>query len=177
MKTIALFIVLIAASFVTKAQDPFFDQQFRGFQIYFETLPVPNQAGQISVLYPACRIPYSENFPEFPTETQITGQLITVTYAFRIPNPILSCFSGRVERYPLPVLQQGAYQLKVNARLIDRFLGPLPRIVETRTLAQINFQVETPLVTQVPNLTPAGFALMSLMMLGVGAYLTGRRAT
>ena len=175
MKTIALFIVLIAASFVTKAQDPFFDQQFRGFQIYFETAPVANQTGQISVMFPACRRPYFPSNPEFPTETQITGQLITVTYAFWIPNTPF-CVNGLVEHYSLPILQPGAYQLKVNARLISPAVSGVPaRIVETRTLAQVNFVAEVQLVTQVPSLTPAAFALLSLMMLGVGAYVTGRR--
>ena len=176
MKTIALFIALLTASYSAKAQDPTFDQQFRGFQIFFETTPVPGQTGQISVRYSACTVPYSQNYPEFPTETQIVGQLITVTYAFWIPNGPF-CSSVRVERYSLLILQPGAYQLKVNARLIEPgFPGVPARIVETRALAQINFVSEVQLVTQVPSLTPAAFALLSLMMLGVGAYVTGRRA-
>ena len=175
MKHIALLIVLLAATWAARAQDHFLDPQFRGFEVFFEAVPQPNQVGQISVLYPACRRPFTEESNElFPTETQLVGSEITLTYGFfRLNAP--TCFSGYVKRYDLPILQPGNYRIRVNARLISLPSSVPSQIIETRTMAQINFQVGEPLATQVPNLTPVGFALMSLMMLGVGAFFSGRR--
>lgn len=174
MKNLIFLISLLFAPIPVYSQNPFFDQQFIGFRVYFESVPQPSQIGQISIMFPACRRPFSENFSEFPTEVQRVGSEVTLTYSFWVPN-LPSCFSGDVQRYSLPQLLQGQYQLKVRARLIDYGLTTPPRVAEIRTMAQINFQVGEPLATQVPNLTPVGFALMILMMLGVGVFVSGRR--
>ena len=178
MKRMLFLLLTIILSLAVNAQNPRFDQQFRDFRFYFENTPQSNQAGSLAVGYPGCRIPYSDSFPtgSFPTLVEVNGDQINLTYSFWIPNSP-GCLSGLVKNYPLPALANGSYRLQVFASLIEHSFSEPPRIVETRTMAQINFQVGEPLVTQVPNLTPVGFALMSLMMLGVGAYVSGRRSS
>jgi hypothetical protein len=75
----------------------------------------------------------------------------------------------------LPTLQQGPYRLTIRARLISGASSVPDSIVETRTMAQLNFVVGEPLAAQVPLLSPIGMALSCLMMVGVGAYVSGRR--
>jgi hypothetical protein len=176
MKTIALIVSLLAATFCARAQNPFLDPQFRGFRYFFEIVPLPNQPGFIAVGYPSCRTPWTENHTSFPTETQLSGSEITLTYAFWVPNSP-NCFNGRIERYLLPTLQQGPYRLTIRARLISGASSVPDSIVETRTMAQLNFVVGEPLAAQVPLLSPIGMALSCLMMVGVGAFVSGRRGT
>ncbi len=175
MKNISLALALSFLSSFVSAQNPIFDNQFRGFFFSFEQLPRPNQIGEIAVRYSACARPYSIDFSGFPTQVDVTESRIRLIFSFWIPNSP-GCALGRVQYYSLPPLLNGQYELNIVGQLIENS-GPQepPRIVETRTMAQINFQVGEPLVTQVPNLTPVGFALMSLMMLGVGAFVCGRR--
>ena len=176
MKNILIALFFLIVTSIACAQNPAFNNQFSGFRIFFENTPQPNQISTLAVGYPACRRPYSESFPNggFPTLVEVNGDQIKLTYSFWIPNSP-GCFSGWIQYYPLPPLANGSYRLQVLASFIEHSFSEPPRIVETRTMAQINFQVGEPLLTQVPNLTPVGFALMSLMMLGVGAYVSGRR--
>ena len=177
MKRMLFLLLTIILSLAVNAQNPRFDQQFRDFRFYFENTPQPSQISAIAVGYPACRRPYSEDFSTggFPTLVEVNGDQIKLTYSFWVPNGP-GCLSGLVRYYPLPAFNSGQYRITVVAQFIleGNPIEP-PRLLEARTMAQINFQVGEPLATQVPSLTPVGFALMSLMMLGVGAYVSGRR--